>query len=470
MDSVTKYIKAEHKSSALFFMTIKEFSAAQRADNDFWMSIVSKDVLEKKTSLKSWFLSEFNCSSSSFMHFRDRVLHNSPSFNKWHNKKEQHDIATTERFGKDMPNRRSFDEWKELVHLNNEGIELLSEPQSSTSDFDCKCLLCGKEFKSKLLIGGYTWGTLRKCPYCFGNRTTLEKKIESLILTYGFTVTHETHSKFFEGTIMQGKEIDIYVPEKNIGFEINGALTHNSEFNPFKKQPKSRTFHRDKTICAKQNGVTLYHIWEHWGEDQIIDLVKSKLGIYDHKIYARNTEFRKLSWAEFAPFVKENHIHNPLPSSLLFGLFYNNELVTAISFKVAAEVAELSRLCSKRGYIVYAGLSKLLKHSISYLKDLGVKQIISYAYRDLTPFPENSAYIKAGFIFEKYTDPGLQFYKYHTKKMPSGVVLNEGVYPRHMFQKHKLMNSFGITIDQLKDFNIFKVYDSGNLKFVYTIK
>ena len=48
-------------------------------------------------------------------------------------------------------------------------------------------------------------------------------------------------------------EIDIYIPELNLGFEFNGMYWH-------KKKPKG--YHMEKYNTAKSQGITLYHIWE----------------------------------------------------------------------------------------------------------------------------------------------------------------------------------------------------------------
>ena len=65
------------------------------------------------------------------------------------------------------------------------------------------------------------------------------------------------------------KEVDIYLPELNIGIEVNGALSHNSGFSPFDSLPKSPSYHKDKSDLALSKGIRLFHFWEHWDHDKI---------------------------------------------------------------------------------------------------------------------------------------------------------------------------------------------------------
>ena len=66
---------------------------------------------------------------------------------------------------------------------------------------------------------------------------------------------------------LKGKEIDIYIPEYNIGIEYNGLIYHHSEENPFNpylnKTYKDVNYHLDKSILSLKNNVKLIHIFEH---------------------------------------------------------------------------------------------------------------------------------------------------------------------------------------------------------------
>ena len=58
--------------------------------------------------------------------------------------------------------------------------------------------------------------------------------------------------------ILDGKEIDIYLPEYKFGIEFNGSKFHATQNSIF--EAKDRLYHRDKFILAKEKGVHLINI------------------------------------------------------------------------------------------------------------------------------------------------------------------------------------------------------------------
>jgi hypothetical protein len=97
----------------------------------------------------------------------------------------------------------------------------------------------------------------------------------------------------YSGDIIQsyrdGLEIDIYLPELNIGFEFNGLYWHSDKF-------KEKNYHLDKTNHFKNKGIRIIHIWEDdWVHKQ--EIVKSQIsniiGCSD-KIYGQNVVLKKL--------------------------------------------------------------------------------------------------------------------------------------------------------------------------------
>ena len=55
--------------------------------------------------------------------------------------------------------------------------------------------------------------------------------------------------------ILNGKEIDIFIPELKIGFEFNGLYWHSDEF-------KDNDYHKNKVDVAKLKGIKLLHVYE----------------------------------------------------------------------------------------------------------------------------------------------------------------------------------------------------------------
>ena len=93
---------------------------------------------------------------------------------------------------------------------------------------------------------------------------TMESELIQMLLELDPAIKIEQHNR----TILEGKEIDVFLPDFNIGFECNPTVTHNSSFpDPWGNPPKSYRYHADKSALAVTKGVFIYHIfgyeWSH---------------------------------------------------------------------------------------------------------------------------------------------------------------------------------------------------------------
>ena len=253
-------------------------------------------------------------------------------------------------------------------------------------------------------------------------------------------------------------EIDIYIPELKIGFEFNGLYWHSELF-------KDEDYHLNKTIYFNNIGIDIIHIWEDdwkYKQDIIKSIIKSKLNIYENKIYARNCLFREVSSKECKEFLNNNHIQGFCVSSNRCGLYHNNELVSLITlgkrrlnlgYKNKKNDYELLRFCNKINYNIVGGFSKLWKN---FLNGNKIDKIITYSDRSLF---SGKVYDKNGFNFIGFTKPG---YHYINK----GIRVN-----RFNYNKSKLIK-MGYDINKTEReimFNekIYRIYDCGNFKFEF---
>ena len=105
-------------------------------------------------------------------------------------------------------------------------------------------------------------------------------------------------------------EIDIYLPDLQIGIEFNGNYWHSDLY-------KDKKYHFNKSQLAQDKGIRLIHIYQYeWDDERTRDKIKSLLriacGKVNNKIYARNCEIRKISNKEAKPFNDLNHLQNHL--------------------------------------------------------------------------------------------------------------------------------------------------------------
>jgi hypothetical protein len=242
-------------------------------------------------------------------------------------------------------------------------------------------------------------------------------------------------------------EIDIYLPELKIGFEFNGIYCHSDKY-------RNKNYHSDKNKYFLERGIRIIHIWEDdWSFN--CDIVKSQiknwLGKNDTKIFARKCKLVQLK--SVSNFLNNNHIQGVDQSSLKLGLYYNDELVSVMTFnnfegrkKMEEGGWNLSRFCNKIGTSVIGGASKLLKY---FIKNYNPIRVVSYADKD---WSVGSLYYQLGFsdINESLPD-----YKY--------VVDNKRIHKSN-FKKSKLKYTC-TEKEYITSIGVYKIWDCGKIKF-----
>lgn len=180
----------------------------------------------------------------------------------------------------------------------------------------------------------------------------------------------------------QSREIDIFLPELNLGFEFNGLYWHSEKLlTSLGRNPKSDF--QKKLFFTEQN-INLIQIFEdEW--DNKKDIVKSRirniLKKTPRKIYARECQIKELNSKQAGVFFEKTHIMGNGRSNVRLGLFYKNELVSAMSFtnnNISRKLNswEINRFSSLLDTNVIGGASKLFK---AFVKEYQPEKIISYA-------------------------------------------------------------------------------------------
>ena len=258
---------------------------------------------------------------------------------------------------------------------------------------------------------------------------------------------------------LEGKELDIYIPSKNIAIEFDGLRWHSEQFNNDKK------YHLRKTQECEKLDIRLIHIFEdEW--DLKKDICKSRLksifGLTERKLYARKCSLKEVSTEESTSFLNENHLQGTINAKFRYGLFNNEELVSLMCFgnkrknlglKAEEGVFEMLRFCNKKGVSVIGGASKLLKLFVKENKPNG---IISYADRR---WSEGILYERLGFNFNHYSQPNY-FY-----------IVNDRRENRFKYRKSELIKQ-GFDKEKTEheimlERGIYRIYDCGTKVFEY---
>jgi hypothetical protein len=265
---------------------------------------------------------------------------------------------------------------------------------------------------------------------------------------YDFLIAAEVKVERKNRTILNGQEIDLYLPESKIGIEFNGDFYHSSFY-------KEKNYHLAKSRLAKENGIRLIHIWEHeWLDPQmqakLKTLLKIATGNVETKIYARQCELKQISNQQAKILNEANHLQGHRNAQVTYGLFYKKELVQLMSFSKAKynknlktdSAWEIIRGCPGSNNIVIGGVSRLLKH---FIADYKPEEIFSYC--DFNKF-DGGSYEKAGMKFIGYTGPDLKYL------LPDGEVVNRNP------KKYK----------ELKNGQVYRLWGAGSLKYKLIIE
>jgi very-short-patch-repair endonuclease len=336
---------------------------------------------------------------------------------------------------------------KKVDILNKINLKLLStidEYNGVNKKYKMQCLVCGTIFEDH-----FDNGRIPYCPKCC-------PKNKSLIEIDLFENIKYPNKIQSDRKILEGKELDIIIPDKRIAIEMNGIYWH-SESNG-----KDKNYHLNKTELAEKKGYQLLHFWDieyQNKRDIVLSIIHSKLGIYDRRIYARKCEVREINTSTKDEFLEQNHLQGKDNSKVKLGLFYNNELMSVMTFDKSHYNKkyewELLRFANKLNYQIIGGASKLFKYFIKNYnsKNYNSKTIIAYADRR---YSNGNLYNKLGFKFDGYTKPNYYYIK------------DETIYSRQQFQKDKL-NFFNENLTEWKNMQLNKydrIWDCGKYRFI----
>lgn len=276
---------------------------------------------------------------------------------------------------------------------------LLNGDINSLSEILIKCPICGEYDKHsfhnifRINSNDIKPNSHNLCHKCYANisQSSPELEIKDIINTmYNGRCIENSRS------IIPPLELDLYYPEKNVAIEFNGNYWHDENHKP-------KDYHFNKFKLCKEKGIRLVSIYESdWynKRDNIISLLKN-IFIDIKIIYARNCTISKLDYKTKSDFINEYHFYGDSnQGTISYGLYYNNELVSVMSFgKLRGQNKlhnnkdhyELVRFVTKDSMRIIGGASKLFKKFISEYHPM---YIICYSDND---FFTGETYNKLGF-------------------------------------------------------------------------
>lgn len=267
------------------------------------------------------------------------------------------------------------------------------------------------------------------------------------------------------------KTIDIVIPDKKLAIEYNGLMDHSfgkSKYTRFNSALlENRNNHLERTILCETEGLKLIQIFENeWMNKTSKEVWKSIISTnlrINERIYARKCEIKEVKDNKLIQsFLNENHLQGYCKSKIKIGLFYNNELVSLMTFgkpRFSKKYEwELIRFCNKINLSVVGGPSKLFNY---FIKTYCPDTIISYC--DIRVF-SGEMYESLGFRLTHNSEPNYFYVK------------GNNVYPRYQYQKHKLSKLLSdFDVNKSEKENMFdngyrRIWDCGNKVYVWRKK
>lgn len=326
--------------------------------------------------------------------------------------------------------------------------------------YEIKCEVCGNKFNSRVVSSALV------CRICYpiesGSIIQREfKEFLESVIGNGFSENNRD--------VIGPYELDFYIEDKKLAIELNGNYYH-SEISG----NKDKKYHISKTERCNRKGVNLIHIFEdEWilKKNIVKSRIKNVLEKTDNKIFARKCSIKEISSQEKTDFIKINHIQGDCVDKIRIGLFYNEELVSVMTFgkpRLALGVRgckdevgqfELIRFCSSLNTSVVGGFGKMLKY---FVKTYSPNRIITYADCRWSGIDyKKTVYFNNGFDFVKRTTPSYYYMK-----------TNNYLERKHRFSlnKIKLLEMYGgdknKTGQELAIENGYdRIWDCGSMSF-----
>jgi hypothetical protein len=224
------------------------------------------------------------------------------------------------------------------------------------------------------------------------------------------------------------------------------GLYHHSEVG--KSTKGNKNYHLTLRESFESSRIRIMQFREDEIRDKS-DIVKSIVANYfgsSTRVGARVCELRRVNSAQASLFFEENHLMGQLKAANSVGLFYKDELIQCLSYRMYESKIEIARFCSKLNTNVSGGFSKL----VSYLtKKAKGRLIVSFC--DLR-YANGISYIKTGFELEGTT---LGWNWTDCKNTFNRLKCRANMDDRNLTQAQ-----------HAKEFRWIKIYDAGQAKFV----
>ena len=265
--------------------------------------------------------------------------------------------------------------------------------------------------------------------------------------------------------ILNGKELDIYIPSKQIAIEYNGLRWHSEEFG------RDKWYYLNKTLECNTKGVKLLQIFEDEyveHKEIVLNKISHILGVQQNlpNIMGRKCHIEVISKDIAEQFLNDYHIQGYARSTVYLGAIYEDKLIAVMTFKQENKNSskwELTRFASDYHYIHQGVGGKLFQW---FIKNYNPSEVKSFADKRWTLNKENNLYTKLGFQLKNELNPD---YEYILLSNPKKRI------HKFNFRKQNLHKKYGLSLnmtenEMTKELGYVKIWNCGLLKYVWKNK
>ena len=243
------------------------------------------------------------------------------------------------------------------------------------------------------------------CPKCYRSSSHFEDEIMNSL--NHIEVEHRNRK------VLNGKEIDIYLPQYNLGIEFNGLYWHSEE------NGKDKDYHLNKLNECNKQGVELIQIFEdEWiGKRNICEaMLKNEIGINANEIiYSSVCLVLETDDNETVNdfLVKNSIFGGDEQYDISIAAYFNDDIVGLMMFKKNTNNEYvLNRITTNITYNCVGVEEKMFDY---FKEKYNPNKITYFADRRWVTHVNNNIFTKLGFKIEKIIEPSFTYYKKNTR-------------------------------------------------------
>lgn len=180
------------------------------------------------------------------------------------------------------------------------------------------------------------------------HKTTLEVLGEKLFNTTHYNKKPKEIQKYYRPDFKLSETV--YV-------NVDGLYWHS-------EKQVSKNYHFEMRKHFEKNGLRLFQFYENeikYKAHICKFLVDNVLGQFSNKIHAENCIINIVNVTEAQIFLNKNHLFGQVNAKHV-GLYYENKLISILSYKETRNICKIERFCNLIGYYIEGAFNKLTKH------------------------------------------------------------------------------------------------------------